>query len=195
MDAKKIGVLLRELRKEHGMTQRELANVLCVSDKTISKWERGNGCPEVSLLSAISKVFNVDIHQLLNGELEKKIIDGGNMRNLKFYTCPTYHNMITSLTDCDMVCCGKKIQALQVYKSDEFHALRIENVEDDYYITLNHPMTKEHYISSIAYVMDSGFLMTKLYPEQCAAIRIPRLRGGKFFVYCKKDGLFEINPA
>ena len=76
MDNTKTGRLIYKLRKEKNMTQRELADMLNVSDKAVSKWERGMGCPDVSLLTEISHVFGIEIKKLLEGELGEKDILG-----------------------------------------------------------------------------------------------------------------------
>ena len=66
MDNVKIGKLIYQLRKENRMTQLQLANQMNISDKAVSKWERGLGCPELSLLPELSKIFNVDLEKLLS---------------------------------------------------------------------------------------------------------------------------------
>ena len=58
MDVSKTGELIRRLRIEKGLTQRELADLICVSDKAVSKWECGNGMPDLSILPNLSKVFD-----------------------------------------------------------------------------------------------------------------------------------------
>ena len=65
MDQIKTGKLIRKLRTDMGLTQKQLAERLHVSDKAVSKWETGNGCPDLSLLSALSEVFGADIEVLL----------------------------------------------------------------------------------------------------------------------------------
>ena len=69
MDAEKIGKLIQYLRKRLGYTQHELANRLSVSDKAVSKWERGMGIPDISLLQKLSVILDVDIDSLLSGEV------------------------------------------------------------------------------------------------------------------------------
>lgn len=70
MDSKKTGELLAKLRKEKGLTQRELSSILEVSPKTISKWETGCGLPDISLLKKISEIFGITIEELLEGNLK-----------------------------------------------------------------------------------------------------------------------------
>ena len=68
MDQIKIGKFIAEERKTKQYTQRELADKLSISDKTISKWERGNGFPEVSLLLPLCNELEVTVNELLSGE-------------------------------------------------------------------------------------------------------------------------------
>lgn len=68
MDQIKIGKFIAEERKSKKYTQRELADKLGISDKTISKWERGNGFPEVSLLLPLCNELDITVNELLSGE-------------------------------------------------------------------------------------------------------------------------------
>lgn len=68
MDQLKIGKFIAEERKSKEFTQRELADKLGISDKTISKWERGNGFPEISLLLPLCKELEITVNELLSGE-------------------------------------------------------------------------------------------------------------------------------
>ena len=61
MDQIKMGHLIRQMRKKAGLTQMELAERLCVSDKAVSKWERGQGVPDVSIFPALAEVFHVKV--------------------------------------------------------------------------------------------------------------------------------------
>ena len=87
MDQIKTGELIRRFRTEIGLTQKQLAERINVSDKAVSKWERGNGCPDVSLLSALAEVFGTDVQVLLSGEIDKNESEKGNMKKIKFYVC------------------------------------------------------------------------------------------------------------
>ena len=69
MDCKKIGSLIYELRKDKNMTQKQIADLMNISDKTISKWERGLGCPDISLLPELSQILGVSIDQILSGQI------------------------------------------------------------------------------------------------------------------------------
>lgn len=67
MDYQKIGDLISKLRKEKGLTQKELADKLFITDRAVSKWERGLGCPDVSLLDDLSKILDISIIEILKG--------------------------------------------------------------------------------------------------------------------------------
>ena len=193
MNPEKIGSLIFQLRKEKNITQKQLGEKLGLSDKTISKWERGLGCPDISLLRDISKIFNVNIEKILLGDLQENDINGGNMKRIKFYVCPNCGNVINSTGDGDFSCCGRKLEALVPKVMDENHSINIEEVENDYYVEINHEMTKDHFISFVAYVTYDRVLLIKLYPEQSPTVRFPRLCGkferGKFYMYCNQHGL------
>ena len=88
MDTMAIGAEIRRLRKEKGLTQKELADLLYLSPKTISKWETGLGAPDITLLPRLSKVLEVDAIRLLEGRMEENGLDNGNMKNMGFYICP-----------------------------------------------------------------------------------------------------------
>lgn len=68
MDTKKIGVFLKQLRNENGMTQEQLGEKLGVSNKTISRWETGNYMPPVECLNMLSDIYHISINEILGGE-------------------------------------------------------------------------------------------------------------------------------
>ena len=190
MDNRKIGGLIRRLRKEKGMTQLQLAEKLHISDKTVSKWERGMGCPEVSLFGELSRVFAVDAENLLAGELQRNELLSGNIRNMRFFVCPVCGNLITSMTDMEIVCCGRKLKAAVPVKAAEADKLTVEVVENDYYISSRHGMAKDHYISFVAFLAADTMLLKKQYPEWDLQVRFPVFAHGRLFWYCTKHGLF-----
>ncbi|AEV67715.1 helix-turn-helix domain-containing protein [Acetivibrio clariflavus] len=189
MDLSKVGNLIYNLRKEKGMTQKQMANIMNISDKTISKWERGLGCPDVSLLPELSSLLGVNIEKILLGELNPNEQFGGNMKNLKFYVCPECINIITSTGTASISCCGRKLEELEPVKVDENHALSVENSEYEWFITTNHPMTKDHYISFVAYVTGDKLLMAKQYPEWPVQLYFQKFGHGILYIYCTKHGL------
>lgn len=192
MDCGKTGELILRLRKEKNMTQKELADLMNISDKAVSKWERGMGCPDVSLLGVLSEVLGVNIEKLLEGELEENKAVGGNMKKTKFYVCPVCGNVIVSIGNGDCSCCGRRLEAMR--KNDKQMKINVENVDGEYFVSMDHEMTKEHYISFVAWLSWDRIFLVKLYPEQTAEARLPKVRnGGKIIAGCIKHGLIEIN--
>ena len=193
MNREKVGSLIYKLRKEKNMTQKQMADLLNISDKTVSKWERGLGCPDVSILTNLSKIFDINIEKILLGDLEPNDVNGGNMKRIKFYVCSNCGNIITSTGEGEISCCGRKLKAEVPTIIDDNHKISVEEVENDYYVEIDHEMTKEHYISFVAYVTYDRVLLVKLYPEQSPTVRFPRLCGkferGKFYIYCNQHGL------
>jgi transcriptional regulator with XRE-family HTH domain len=189
MDLSKVGKLICYLRKEKDMTQKQLADSMNISDKTISKWERGLGCPDVPLLPELSSILSVDIEKILKGELNPNDYDGGNMKKLKFYVCPQCDNIITSTGAVSISCCGRKLNELEAVKAEENHALKFETIEYEWFITTDHAMTKDHYISFVAFVTGDKILMAKQYPEWPIQLRFQKFGHGKLYSYCTKHGL------
>lgn len=191
MDCGKVGRLIFVLRTEKGMTQKALADAMNISDRTISKWERGIGCPDVSLLQELSDILEVNIERILSGELEANDMDKGNMKKIKFYLCPDCGNILCCTGEAELSCCGKKLTALDVQHRDAQHEISIEEIEDEFYVTLQHEMSKTHYITFVAIVTYDRVLLVKLYPEQDAQLRFPKMRGGEIYVCCSKHGLMK----
>ncbi|MDR2889759.1 MAG: helix-turn-helix domain-containing protein [Lachnospiraceae bacterium] len=123
MDNIQVGKLIRRLRAEKNMTQREIADQMGITEQAVSKWERGLGGPDISLLPELSTILGVN--------------------------------------------------------------------EDDYYVTIDHEMSREHYISFVAYVGYDRVLIVKLYPQQDAELRFPKMQGRRILAYCNQHGLWE----
>lgn len=194
MDLIKNGKLLCNLRKAKGMTQKQVADKLGVVPKTVSKWETGHGFPDVSTVSALAEILGVSSDTILSGDLIQNMEEVGNMKRTKFYVCPHCGSIMQGTGNSEIICCGKQVNALKAVQSDDEHELNISKVENDFYITFNHEMTKEHFISFIAYVAFDRVMTLRLYPEQDSSVRFPQMYGGKFYYYCSKHGLFEYNP-
>lgn len=190
MDCKKVGKLIYELRKEKNMTQKQVAELMNISDKTISKWERGLGCPDVSLLLGLSNIFGVSIEGILSGEINLNELSGGNMKNIKFYVCDKCGNLITSTSEAAISCCGKKMEAAVAKKAEEGHKLNVESIEDEFFITTEHEMKKEHYITFVAHVKGDRVQIVKQYPEWNMQFRLNQVGRGKLYFYCINHGLF-----
>ena len=188
-----LGKRIAALRKQKDLRQDDIAQLLDVSPQAVSKWETGAGCPDVSLLAALAERFGVSVERLLAGDLEPNELDGGNMKRLKFYVCPDCGNILTATGGGEVHCCGRKLEPLAARPADEEHAVTVQEVEEDWYITFSHPMKKDHYFRFAAYVATERVLLVRLYPEQGGEFRIPQLRGGgKLYLCCSRDGLFEV---
>lgn len=192
MDCAKVGKLILRLRKEKGLTQGRLADALGVSDKAVSKWERGLGCPDVTLLAGLSRTLEVDIERMLAGDLDPSERDGGNMMRLKFYVCPTCGRVMTATGEGELSCCGRKLPPLVPREADQEHRPQVEEMETEWYLTFRHGMTKDHHLSFAACATYDRVLLVKLYPEQDAALRLPRMNGGRLFFYCTRHRLMTV---
>ena len=185
------GAAVKQLREKRNLTQAELADRIGVSAKTVSKWETAKGLPDVSLLEPLAKALNISVIELMNGEQITNRNVSGNMLRSKFYVCPVCGNIIHSMGDSLMSCCGITLPPLEAEEADETHAVIIEHVEDEHFITVQHPMTKQHFISFVAYVTTDRMQLVKLYPEGNAETRL-QLRGrGYLYWYCNRHGLYK----
>lgn len=185
------GNTIKRLREQKRMTQAELAEKIDVSSKTISKWETAKGLPDISLLEPLSVALGVSVLELMSGDAVINQNKSANMLRSKIYVCPICGNVIHTLGETVVSCCGVSLPALEAEEMDEHHMVEMEQVEDETYITVKHPMTKSHYISFLAYVTRDKFQMVKLYPEGEAACRF-RFRGrGCLYSYCNRHGLMK----
>ena len=185
---------IKQLREKRNLTQVELAEKLGVSSKTVSKWETAKGLPDITLLQPLAQALGISLIELVNGEhiINKNI--SANMLRTKFYVCPLCGNILHSTGNAVISCCGITLPPLEAEEPDEEHMVSIETVEDEHYITLNHPMTKQHYISFLAFVASDRVQLVKFYPESDAQTRM-QLRGfGMLYWYCNRHGLFKKKP-
>lgn len=112
------------------------------------------------------------------------------MKNVNFYVSNSCANVMFGIEDAEIICSGEKLEALVEKESIPNHEIQIQDIEDDYFITIKHEMSKEHYISFIACVGLDRVVLVKLYPEQNAEIRIPKRQGNKILAFCNKHGLW-----
>lgn len=191
MDHYVTGAAIKDLREKQGMTQAQLAQKLCVTDKAVSKWETGRGLPDLSLLEPLAAALRVSVPELLSGRV---IVNGNRASNLlrsRLYVCPVCGNVMFAKGDSLISCCGIELPPLEAEEPDEEYRAQVERVENEYFVSIPHPMTKEHFISFMAYVTMDRFEMKALYPEGNAEARFfPRGRGGKLYFFCNRHGLF-----
>lgn len=187
------GKIIKELREKEKITQLELANIIGVSDKAISKWETGKGLPDITLIEALSKALKVSVIELMNGEYILNQNKSSNMLKSKFSVCPICSNIIYTMGENINSCCGINLPILEAEIENEKHIINCEIIENEYYISIEHDMTKEHYISFIAYITNDRCEIVKLYPEQNAEARFLKRGKGIIYIYCNKDGLIKKN--
>ena len=187
------GAVIKELREKNHFTQAELAERLNVSDKTVSKWETGKGYPDISLLEPIAKVFGVSVTELMTGNAVNNGNVSANMLRSNFYVCPVCGNVIHSMGEAVIHCHGILLTTCQPEVPDDTHKVCIEKVEDEYYVRVEHAMTKQHYISFIAALGSDKMQMVKLYPEGNAEARVKVNGVRKLLFYCNRDGLFSVD--
>ena len=183
---------IRQLRENRNLTQAELAEKIGVSSKTVSKWETAKGLPDISLLQPLAQALNISVIELMNGERITNQNISANMLRCKFHVCPLCGNIIHSTGNSVISCCGITLPPLEAEEPDSAHALSITPVEDEHFITVAHPMTKQHYISFAAFVTSDRVQLVKFYPEGNAETRF-QLRGfGMLYWYCNQHGLFKM---
>ena len=185
------GATIKQLREKQNITQAALAEEIGVSSKTISKWETAKGLPDITLLQPLAQALGISVIELMNGQPIVNQNLSANMLRSKFYVCPLCGNVIHTTGSAVMSCCGITLPPLEAEEPDEDHAVTVEHVEDEHFITVRHPMTKQHFISFVASVTSDRLQMVKLYPEGNPETRL-QLRGrGYLYYYCNRHGLYR----
>jgi DNA-binding XRE family transcriptional regulator/desulfoferrodoxin (superoxide reductase-like protein) len=192
MDKYVTGAVIRKLRENKKMTQEELADTLFVSSKAVSKWETGQGFPDISLIEPLAKALDISVIELFSGEDIQNRNRSSNMLKSRFYVCPVCGNAVRSTGEALISCCGITLPPLEPENTEPEHDIRVETVEDEYYVTIDHPMRKDHYISFLAAVSDSRVQFAKLYPEGNAEARFKINGVRKIYAYCNRHGLFQL---
>ena len=194
MDRYVTGAVIRKLREAKKLTQEELAARIYVSGKAVSKWETGQGFPDISLLEPLAGALGISVIELLSGAEVENRNRASHMARGKFYVCPVCGNVIRAVGEAVVSCCGITLPPMEPESPDEEHALRVTVAEDEYYVTLDHPMTRQHHISFLAALSDRGVQFVKLYPEEDAAARVKIDGVIKLCACCNRHGLFLIDP-
>jgi transcriptional regulator with XRE-family HTH domain len=185
------GAMIRKLREKRKLTQQELAEKLHVSPQAISKWETGQGFPDISLLEPLASVLEISLPELFSGQEIENTNRSFKMQKGAFYICPVCGNVIFSSGEALISCCGITLPSQKAENPETEHEIFVERVEDEYYVTLDHPMTRDHHISFLAALGDDQIQLQKLYPEQPAEARF-KIRGvRRILAYCKHHGLYE----
>lgn len=194
MDTYITGNTIKSIREKRGLTQLKIAEMLNVSDKAVSRWETGKGFPDISLIEPLAKALGISVIELLSGEAVSNRNISGNMLRSKFYVCPICGNVVHSLGDALISCCGVTLPPEEIDDADDEHEVNIDYIEDEYYITIQHDMSKQHYISFIAYVTTDKIEIKKLYPESSAEARFFIRGDGYIYIYCNHHGLMRKKP-
>ena len=118
------GTTIRSLREGKKLTQSQLASLIGVSSKTVSKWETAKGYPDISLLEPIAKVFDISVTELISGNTVSNVNVSANMMRSKFYVCPICGNSIHSMGEAIIQCHGIMLTPCQEEESDENHPLK-----------------------------------------------------------------------
>ncbi len=191
MDTYVTGITIKNLREKKGLTQTELADRLGVSSKAVSKWETAKGLPDISLIEPLSQALSVSVMELMTGDpvINKNV--SSNILRSKFYVCPICHNIVSSVGDAVVSCHGITLPPLEAEETDDAHRITIQKVEDEHFITVHHDMTKEHYISFVAYLTGDRVQFVKFYPEAGAETRLNFRGSGFLYLYCNKHGLMK----
>lgn len=185
------GSTIKKLREGKGITQAELAKEIDVSPKTVSKWETAKGLPDISLLEPLASALSVSVAELLSGKAIRNNNVSANMLKTDFYVCPLCGNILTAVGECAVSCCGVSLHPVEKEEADENHSFRIERIEDEIYVSINHPMSKSHYISFLAYVTSDRLQIVKFYPEGNAECRFKPCGSGYLYMYCNHHGLIK----
>ena len=191
MDTYITGATIKKLREKKGITQAELADMLGVSSKAVSKWETAKGLPYITLIEPLAKALSVSVMELMTGNAVVNINRSANMLRSKFYVCPLCGNIIRTMGDAVISCCGITLPPLETEDTDNEHNITIEKVEDEHFVTIDHEMTKEHFISFIAYLTLDRVQIVKLYPEGNAETRFSLRGNGYLYIYCNRHGLMK----
>lgn len=185
------GTTIKILREKKGLTQADLANQLGVSSKAVSKWETAKGLPDISLIEPLAQALSVSVMELMTGEPVINENVSSNILRSSFYVCPVCHNIIHSVGNAVISCHGITLPPLEAEHIDNEHLINVEKVEDEHFVTINHDMTKEHYISFIAYLTCDRVQFVKFYPESNAETRLNFRGRGFLYIYCNKHGLMK----
>ncbi len=192
MDRYITGATIRRLREERKLKQEELADRIFVSSKTVSKWETGQGLPDITLLEPLAKALGISVLELFSGDEVRNRNRSADILKTQFYVCPVCGNVIRADGQAVISCCGVTLPPLTAEEPDEAHAIRTQRAEDEYYVTAEHPMTREHYISFLAAVSDNAVQFVKLYPQGGAEARFKIGRVKYLYAYCNRHGLFRV---
>lgn len=186
------GAMIKKLREEKNLTQEQLAQILNVSGKTVSKWETGQGLPDISLLEPIARALDISVIELFKGENVVNRNRASNVLKSVCYVCPVCGNGILALGQAVVSCCGITLPEVVPEEANEEHAISCVSDDGEYLASVDHPMQKGHYITCLIAVSDNEVQYVKLYPEGEAMTRFRVNRVKRIYAYCNRHGMFKI---
>ena len=130
--------------------------------------------------------------ELLSGNCITNTNRSSDMYKSRFCVCPVCGNVIASVGEALVMCCGITLPPMEAEEPDEEHRISVEKIEDEYFVSVDHPMTKDHYISFIAAVSDSGIQLSKMYPESNAETGFRTSLVRYIYAYCNRHGLYRV---
>lgn len=185
------GATIKNLREKKGLTQAALAERLGVSSKAVSKWETAKGLPDITLIEPLAGALSVSVQELMTGSTVSNQNRAANVLRSRFYVCPLCGNIIRTMGDAVISCCGVTLPPLEAEETDPEHSITVEKVEDEYFVTVHHPMTKDHFISFISHLTPDRVELVKLYPEGNGETRLHLPGKGWLYIYCNRHGLMK----
>jgi len=126
---------------------------------------------------------------MLAGNLSANEADGGNMKKTKYFVCPQCGGIALCTGGAEISCCGRRLEPLEMIKAAPEEKLRVEAVEDEWYITGDHPMEKDNYIAFVAFQTGGKVELIRQYPEWNLDLRIKRRGHGQLVFYSTSLGL------
>ena len=114
------------------------------------------------------------------------------MLRAKLYVCPVCGTALFATGAGAFSCCGITLPPLEAEPATEGHAIKVEDIDGERYISMEHPMEKGHFISFFAYSTTDRVFFTKLYAEQSPEAHFPKVGCGVLYAYCNRDGLFSV---
>lgn len=191
MEQVNIANIIKSKRLSNNLSQNELGEIIGVSNKTISKWENGKGLPDIAIIPMLANALNISVNELYDGKLIENKNKACNISKSKCYVCPKCSNLLFSMGEASIFCCGEKLVALKLQNEDEEHIINTDIIEDEIMVTINHPMTKEHYIKYVIYAVYDRLEVVTLYPEQDAIARFFFRGRGEIYIYCSRHSLYK----
>ena len=193
MDRYLTGATIKELREKQGLTQAQLAERLCVSDKAVSKWETGAGYPDITLLEPIAGALRVSVAELLAGAAVQNANVSANMLKSCLYVCPVCGNSIHAMGQAHVSCHGIVLPPLAPEPVDEGHTVHVACEGDELFVQVDHEMSKLHHIVFLAAMSPDCVQIARLYPEGPAEAHFKRSGVGELYLYCNRDGLLSVS--